>query len=211
MTNEEALEILTDKWVFTSACEYSDFEQGKALEMAIDALSFDLDKYLKEHFLVAMDKDVAEDALQALKEKQECEERRKKNTEDVCDAEIQGILRKNGEVNRMTNSEAIKRLKVMHLGLSADKKEACDIAIKALESQRWIPCSERLPEKLKEVVIAFGDGSEYDVAFLRKSFNKDYTDNGADNEWYSVMGNTTYADYEVEAWMPLQPYKEGEE
>ena len=39
MTNEEALEILTDKWVFTSACEYSDFEQGEALDIAIKALA----------------------------------------------------------------------------------------------------------------------------------------------------------------------------
>lgn len=45
----------------------------KAIDYALSVIDFDLDKYLEEHFLVAMEKDVAEDALNALKEKQERE------------------------------------------------------------------------------------------------------------------------------------------
>lgn len=72
----------------------------------------------------------------------------------------------------------------------------------------WIPVSERLPDKLNDVLIAFYDcPNEYDVAYLRTTFNELYKKSGAKNEWVSSMGETTYADYEVDAWMPIQPYK----
>ena len=72
----------------------------------------------------------------------------------------------------------------------------------------WIPVSERLPDKLNDVLVAFYDApEEYDVAYMRKTFNATYKANGAENEWVSSMGETTYADYEISAWMPIPPYK----
>ena len=82
------------------------------------------------------------------------------------------------------------------------------MAIIALEKTKWIPVSERLPDKLNDVLITFYDcPNEYDVAYLRTTFNESYKKSGAKNEWVSSMGETTYADYEVDAWMPIQPYK----
>lgn len=72
----------------------------------------------------------------------------------------------------------------------------------------WIPVTERLPDKLTNVNIAFDDcPNEYDVAYLRTTVNETYRKNGAKNEWVSWMGEATYADYEVSAWMAIQPYK----
>ena len=78
-----------------------------------------------------------------------------------------------------------------------------------IEYSKWIPVSERLPEKLKDVLVTFyGCPGEYDIAYLRTTFYGPYKKNGAKNEWVSSMGEATYADYEVEAWMPLpEPYK----
>ena len=77
-----------------------------------------------------------------------------------------------------------------------------------IQEPRWIPVSERLPEKLTEVLIAFGDSeSEFDVAYMRKTFNDAYKKQEVENEWVSCMGDTTYADFEVVAWMPIEPYK----
>lgn len=85
---------------------------------------------------------------------------------------------------------------------------ALDTVIEAAEETRWIPVSERLPDKLNDVLITFYDcPNEYDVAYLRTTFNESYKKSGAKNEWVSSMGETTYADYEVVAWMPIQPYK----
>ena len=85
---------------------------------------------------------------------------------------------------------------------------ALDTVIEAAERTRWIPVSERLPDKLNDVLITFYDcPNEYDVAYLRTTFNESYKKSGAKNEWVSSMGETTYADYEVDAWMPIQPYK----
>lgn len=85
---------------------------------------------------------------------------------------------------------------------------ALDTVIEAAEEIRWIPVTKRLPDKLNDVLIAFYDcPNEYDVAYLRTTFNESYKKSGAKNEWVSSMGETTYADYEVDAWMPIQPYK----
>lgn len=74
---------------------------------------------------------------------------------------------------------------------------------------KWIPVSERLPDKLKDVLIAFADApDEYEIAYLKATDNATYKENGAVNEWMTFAG-TSYADYEVEAWMPIPTYNGG--
>ena len=96
------------------------------------------------------------------------------------------------------------------------EKMAQNVAQKAMQElrdngvfvSRWIPVSEGLPDKLQDVLITFYDAEgEYDVAYMRKTFNETYKAHGSENEWVSSMGETTYADYEVSAWMPIEPYK----
>lgn len=56
----------------------------------------------------------------------------------------------------MTKEEAIKNLLEMRDGMPFDKCsdwiEACDIAIDALKSSMWTPCSEGLPEEREWIV-----------------------------------------------------------
>lgn len=66
---------------------------------------------------------------------------------------------------------------------------------------RWIPCSERLPEARRSVILS----------------TKNWTGEGCYWEttahhviWKGYRWNATYWDDEVIAWMPLpEPYKEG--
>ena len=90
--------------------------------------------------------------------------------------------------------------------------DAQEMAIKALEQMsEWIPVNKKLPDKLKDVLVTFVDApGEYDVAYMRKTFNGVYKGEGAENEWVSSMGETTYADYEISAWMLIPEYKDGE-
>lgn len=94
-----------------------------------------------------------------------------------------------------------------------EKSKADFIALCADESSsenpnKWIACSDRLPDTLKDVVIAFAnEPNEYDIAYLRTTDNKTYIANGSKKEWVSSMGETTYAEYEVDAWMPIIPYQ----
>ena len=109
---------------------------------------------------------------------------------------------------KMTRENAIDILRCRKDGNAI---EALEMAIEALEQEPktgWIPVSERLPDKLQDVLVTFYDAEgEYDVAYMRKTFNGAYKGQGAENEWVSSMGETTYADYEVSAWMPIPQYK----
>ena len=63
---------------------------------------------------------------------------------------------------------------------------AAELAIDALKAQRWIPCSERLPEDKQRVIIQMYNGYMEIIEF-------------------STIGLTDH----ILAWMPLpEPYKE---
>ena len=83
-----------------------------------------------------------------------------------------------------------------------DAIELVKIAI-ALQSQKWIPISERLPKNEKYVLVSFKDATMPDIA----RYEVDEHGNGA---FYPSDCNATYALswVFVNAWMPLpEPYK----
>ena len=96
-------------------------------------------------------------------------------------------------MNEMTSKEAIKILK------GAIKKpntkdgylgQAVEKAIKALESQRWIPVSERLPASDEDLLVTNGRGMYIGwIDLLDKMWRVD-----SDSEYFM---------YDIVAWMPL--------
>lgn len=94
----------------------------------------------------------------------------------------------------LSNEDAIEVLKNDIEICTIQQKQACDMAIKALEQTRWIPVSERLPE-LGEKVLCQCRANIYEVLKL--------TVDG----WY-YNPNHCYMESFVIAWMPLpKPYK----
>ena len=111
----------------------------------------------------------------------------------------------------MTNEEidvAIKMLKSKmdgHTDTSYEWAETVRLAIKALEQQRWIPVSERLPEE---------DG-QYLITVKYKHVNDCYEDVYAEHgEWYDGKWDTFCFGHcgeveDITAWMPLpEPFRE---
>lgn len=116
----------------------------------------------------------------------------------------------------MTKSEAIEVLQRNAVFCDAELEDSINLAISALEKQeqdRWIPCSERLPETSSTKLVTFESG-EIGMAYIVKSetiyggrlrFPVAHRTNfwnisEEDNEEGSVV-----------AWRPLpEPYKEEE-
>ena len=118
----------------------------------------------------------------------------------------------------MTREEAIKILKSKMDGsvdTSYEWAEAVRMAIKALKQPKscWIPCSERLPEEKKDILICFKDGrdcpwSQIQVGHLgeHEVEDNDFREIGKVKVWYT--DRFYYIFDKVIAWMPLpQPYK----
>ena len=82
------------------------------------------------------------------------------------------------------------------------------IAIKALPSAQpepqWIPCSERLPEGITQVIIQTNGEAIHEAIYMGKDDYGHYVWKRPDNE--------IYWDEEVVAWMPLPtPYQPKED
>ncbi|WP_205838924.1 DUF551 domain-containing protein [Bilifractor porci] len=76
----------------------------------------------------------------------------------------------------------------------------------AQPEQRWIPCSERLPEDEQPILFSTTTGRVHQGRF--------HMDNSI-NQWYSSLDKMRAYNNTVNAWMPLpEPYKaesEGDE
>lgn len=97
----------------------------------------------------------------------------------------------------MTNEEAIDVLKLIRYHGTERLIKALDVAISALESQRWIPVTERLPEMFEDVLVCLKGGK------VNRTW---YDDSGhfrsATSKKVAYYKNVTH-------WMPLpQPPKE---
>ena len=97
----------------------------------------------------------------------------------------------------MNTKLAIECLKTQRQFVDDMTKEALSMAIKALEAQEWIPCSERLPE------VA------HSVMFSRRSMDTSEGCLQADGKWWQYRWNEILNADQVIAWMPLpEPYRE---
>ena len=124
----------------------------------------------------------------------------------------------NDLISRQAAIDALHMHLMYRMGTDSNKKRLDDW-INSLPSaqpeQRWIPCSERLPEEDTEVLISYrykeGEGDTDHV-------NIDITSYGTTcfggreihtlKEWRQPF-DYFHANYEVIAWMPLpEPYKE---
>ena len=71
----------------------------------------------------------------------------------------------------------------------------------------WIPCSERLPEDLKRVLVWFEYYRYGESNRLYQSYGIGFTQ---DKEWSRLINGTSgWRDLRILAWMPLpEPYRE---
>lgn len=74
-------------------------------------------------------------------------------------------------------------------------EEFLDMAIKALEQTRWIPCSEKMPDINIHVLAQFVMGGMAECYYA--------------HNWWHIVGGFRISGDEVIAWMPLpEAYKE---
>ncbi len=111
----------------------------------------------------------------------------------------------------MTEAEAITVLKMVeaHGSLAINAKE---LAINALEKQidgGWIPCSERMPEDMEEVLVWFEYFRYGNYNRLCQRYGLSYTFKG---EWSGfINGESGWHQWRIIAWQPLPAeYREGE-
>lgn len=113
----------------------------------------------------------------------------------------------------MKSEEAIEYIKKNCYGewCEDDWREAMDMAIKALKAQKWIPCSERLPE---EDHWLGGSGKQFSDNVLISITNRE------DEDAWSDISQTIDGEWALElprhckitAWRPLpESYREDEE
>ena len=77
-----------------------------------------------------------------------------------------------------------------------------DIAPSAQPEQRWIPCSERLPEDNSDILVTYVEKDEKRIAPV----------NYGCGTWFDCLFDKVLDQVGVLAWMPLpEPYKDGEQ
>jgi len=106
----------------------------------------------------------------------------------------------------MTVEEALKILDT--IPTISEQVDALEMAIQALEQTRWIPVSERLPDKATRVLTSWvyvPTGAKYIEVAERWDDDDDYTFYGDTDEY-----KMNRKDHKVIAWMPLPPSYQGE-
>lgn len=133
---------------------------------------------------------------------------------------------------RMIDADALSRVVKLAWDTSdsEDFEKSVFIAIATAPTiepePRWIPCSERLPEDIKPVIVTWKnvDPKSYYQYIVGKHFIGTAHYKNGKWFWYSSVTEDLLAEYgkcdseefdeaiEVVAWMPLpEPYREGEQ
>lgn len=75
-----------------------------------------------------------------------------------------------------------------------------------MNNEKWIPCSERLPEKMVDVLTT---QEYYDLDLEEYTVNVNTACLDPDGDWYTIFLEEGYMeDWNVVAWMPLpKPYE----
>jgi hypothetical protein len=121
----------------------------------------------------------------------------------------------------MTNEDAIRALNhirgAIRNGIQPTKPgraiEAVDLAIAALERDRWIGVEERFPERNTEVLVyAIGDADgfwgKHVIAIAERFLFKFFPSAKGEEEWSSPW-QYFHTDYKITHWKPLpEPPKE---
>ena len=107
-----------------------------------------------------------------------------------------------------------------------DGLEECDVIEPERKTGKWIPCSDRLPENIRPVIVTWKntDPASYYQYIVGKHFTGTACYKNGKWYWYSSTTEDMLAEYgrydseefdeaiECIAWMPLpEPYKEGEQ
>ena len=107
---------------------------------------------------------------------------------------------------------SIEKLKSLPIELDAKTIQRCIEVLSNMSSaDRWIPCSERLPEPNRY------DALNVDVYYLAQTEFGDmivasYNESHEGTKWWEQMYSYRIFDDEIVAWMPLpEPWKGGEE
>ena len=104
---------------------------------------------------------------------------------------------------------SIEKLKSLPIELDAKTIQRCIEVLSNMSSaDRWIPCSERLPEPNRH------DAVNVDVYYLAQTEFGDmivasYNESHEGTKWWEQMYSYRIFDDEIVAWMPLpEPWKE---
>lgn len=121
----------------------------------------------------------------------------------------------------MTENEAVFELGQVDVKFvfTARQKEAYEMAIKALEERqkhRWIPVTERLPEKAGQYMCYHKSDVILVCAFTNDAYKLDkydFTEYKGKKKalFYKYDSEYGFYEFDVVAWMPLpEPYEEVE-
>ena len=189
MTREKAIEVLK---TYDMSDDNEDTEFKEALALAISSLKHYKGAYIQQ---LRAERDIAIEQLEKLGY----------SLGEVIESSVDAISRQaaiealnceiNGNIESDIDLTQYKRelQEFANMILSAQGKALRDLPPVAT-TRKWIPCSERLPEENKDVLIDIKEGEEHTFFVTRL----------VDVTYWIHLGR----DVNVVAWMPLpDPYK----
>ena len=106
---------------------------------------------------------------------------------------------------RLIDADKLFPDRITEKGLAISQSQIANA--ETIESQRWIPCNERLPKDYSSCLCTIRNHYTYDNHI--EVYDHVVVYNPAEKEW---LDESSKLAFEVIAWMPLpEPYRESEE